>query len=60
MEMSDSTIYQFHIDKNEKAEPFPIEYTPNEKTAKILLASDAVKDYKRADSVDSLLAAFHS
>jgi DNA-damage-inducible protein J len=36
--------------------PFPIEYTPNEKTAKILLASDADKDYKRADSVDTLFA----
>lgn len=35
--------------------PFPIEYTPNEKTAKALLASDVEKDYQRADSVDGLL-----
>ena len=34
--------------------PFPIEHTPNEKTAKILLASDAEKDYKRFDTVDDL------
>ena len=34
MEMSDSTMYQFRIDEKENAETFPIEYTPNEKTAK--------------------------
>ena len=34
--------------------PFPIEYSPNEKTAKALLAADADKDYVRAASVDDL------
>lgn len=39
--------------------PFPIDYTPNERTAKILLQSDAEKDYKRFDSVDDLFADLH-
>lgn len=39
--------------------PFPIDYTPNERTAKILLQSDAEKDYKRIDSVDDLFADLH-
>jgi DNA-damage-inducible protein J len=85
MEMSNSTMYQFRIDEQEKAEtfeilhemgikpaqavrlffrqirkthalPFPIEHIPNERTAKILLQSDAEKDYKRANSVDNLFA----
>jgi DNA-damage-inducible protein J len=83
--MNNSTMYQFRIDAQEKAEtfaileemgikpaqavrlffrqirktqalPFPIEYTPNERTAKALLLSDSNKDYKRADSIDDLLA----
>ena len=36
--------------------PFPIEYTPNEKTAKILLQKDAEENYKRVDSVDALFS----
>ncbi len=36
--------------------PFPIEHTPNAKTAQTLLQPDAQKDYKRADSVDALFA----
>jgi DNA-damage-inducible protein J len=36
--------------------PFPIDYIPNEKTAKSLLLNDAEKDYQRADSVDALFA----
>ena len=85
MEMSNSTMYQFRIDEQEKAEtfeilqemgikpaqavrlffrqirkthalPFPIEHTPNEKTAKILLQSDIKKDYKRFDTVEDLFA----
>lgn len=36
--------------------PFPIEHTPNEKTAKILLASDEDKDYQRVSSVDELFS----
>lgn len=39
--------------------PFPIEYTPNEKTAKILLQSDAEKDYQRVNSVDDLFEDRH-
>lgn len=39
--------------------PFPIDYTPNERTAKILLQSDAEKDYKRVNSVDDLFADLH-
>jgi len=83
--MSRSTMYQFRIDEQEKAEtfaifeqmgikpaqavrlffrqvrkthalPFPIEYTPNEETAKNLLQKDAKKDYQRHDSIDSLFA----
>lgn len=83
--MSNSTMYQFRIDEQEKAEtfeilqemgikpaqavrlffrqirkthalPFPIEHTPNEKTAKILLQSDIKKDYKRFDTVEDLFA----
>ena len=38
--------------------PFPIEHTPNEKTAKILLASD--KDYKRFDTLEDLFADLNS
>lgn len=34
--------------------PFPIEYTPNEKTAKILLASDTEKDYQGFNTLDDL------
>jgi len=34
--------------------PFPIEYTPNEKTAKSLLAPDSEKFYKRVSSVEEL------
>lgn len=34
--------------------PFPIEYTPNEKTAKILLASDEEKGYEGFDNLDDL------
>jgi len=34
--------------------PFPIEYTPNEKTAKILSASDEKKDYKGFDNLEDL------
>lgn len=81
--MSNSTMYQFRITEQEKAEtfaifeemgikpsqavrlffrqvrkthalPFPIEYTPNEKTANSLLRSDSEKDYKRVNSVDDL------
>ena len=37
-----------------KSIPFPIEYTPNEQTAKTLLASDAEKDYKGFDSLEDL------
>jgi antitoxin component of RelBE/YafQ-DinJ toxin-antitoxin module len=36
--------------------PFPIEYIPNDWTAKILLQSDAEKNYKRVSSVDDLFA----
>jgi addiction module RelB/DinJ family antitoxin len=36
--------------------PFSIEHTPNEKTAKALLASDEEKDYKRFDTVEGLFA----
>jgi DNA-damage-inducible protein J len=34
--------------------PFPIEYSPNERTAKVLLQNDAEKDYKRVDSIEEL------
>ena len=34
--------------------PFPIQYTPNERTAKILSASDEEKDYKGFDNLDDL------
>lgn len=83
--MSRSTLYQFRIDEQEKAEtfailqemgikpaqavrlffrqirkthaiPFPIEYTPNTKTAQTLLTGTSDKDYKRFDSVDTLFA----
>ena len=37
-----------------KSIPFPIEYTPNEQTAKTLLASDAEKDYKGFVSLEDL------
>ena len=37
-----------------KSIPFPIEYTPNEQTAKTLLASDAEKDYKEFNSLEDL------
>ena len=89
MEMSNSTMYQFRIDEQEKAEtfeilhemgikpaqavrlffrqirkthalPFPIEHTPNEKTAKILLKNDMEKDYKRFDTVEDLFADLRS
>jgi len=85
MEMGTSTMYQFRIDEQEKAEtfailnemgikpaqavrlffrqirkthaiPFPIEHTPNERTAKILLANDIEKDYQRVSTVDELFA----
>ena len=75
MEMSNSTMYQFRIDEQEKAEtfeilhemgikpaqavrlffrqirkthalPFPIEHTPNEKTAKILMSNDYVGPFE--------------
>lgn len=36
--------------------PFPIEYTPNEQTEKILLADDNSKDYKSFASLDDLFA----
>lgn len=36
--------------------PFPIEHTPNERTAKILLAADEEKGYKRFDTVEDLFA----
>jgi len=36
--------------------PFAIEHTPNEKTAKSLLLSDAEKDYKDYSSVDDLFS----
>ena len=39
--------------------PFPIDDTPNERTAKVLLQSDAEKDYKRVNSVDDLFADLH-
>ena len=87
--MSNSTMYQFRIDEQEKAEtfeilhemgikpaqavrlffrqirkthalPFPIEHTPNEKTAKILLKNDMEKDYKRFDTVEDLFADLRS
>jgi len=83
--MGTSTMYQFRIDEQEKAEtfailnemgikpaqavrlffrqirkthaiPFPIEHTPNERTAKILLANDIEKDYQRVSTVDELFA----
>ena len=34
--------------------PFCVDYTPNEETAKILLASDEEKDYKGFDNLDDL------
>lgn len=34
--------------------PFPLDYTPNERTAKILLASDEEKGYKGFDNLDDL------
>jgi addiction module RelB/DinJ family antitoxin len=34
--------------------PFPIEHTPNEKTAQILLANNEEKDYKGFDNLDDL------
>lgn len=34
--------------------PFPLDYTPNEKTAKILLASDEEKGYKGFDNLEDL------
>ncbi len=34
--------------------PFPIDYTPNEKTAKMLLASDEEKGYKKHASIEDL------
>lgn len=36
--------------------PFPVEFTPNERTAKILLADDSEKDYKSFNSLDDLFA----
>lgn len=80
--MANSTMYQFRIDEQEKAEtfeilqemgikpaqavrlffrqirkthalPFPIEYTPNEKTAKNLMSTDYSKPF---NSVDDLFA----
>ena len=36
--------------------PFPIECTPNEKTAKALLKSDEEKSYERVNSVEDLFA----
>jgi addiction module RelB/DinJ family antitoxin len=36
--------------------PFPLEYTPNERTAKLLLADDSKKDYKSFKSLDDLFA----
>ena len=38
-----------------KSIPFPIEYAPNEQTAKTLLASDVEKGYKGFDNLESLL-----
>lgn len=40
--------------RNTRSIPFPIEHTPNEKTASILLASDEEKDYKGFDNLDDL------
>ena len=37
-----------------KSIPFPIEYTPNEKTANALLADDEAKEYKEFDNLDDL------
>ena len=37
-----------------KSIPFPIEYHPNEQTAKTLLAGDAEKDYKGFANLDDL------
>ena len=34
--------------------PFPIEYTPNEKTTKALLTPDSEKSYERVTSIDEL------
>jgi addiction module RelB/DinJ family antitoxin len=34
--------------------PFQLDYTPNEKTAKILLANDTEKDYKGFDNLEDL------
>lgn len=36
--------------------PFPIEYTPNDTTAKLLLSDDQDKNYQRFDSLDALFA----
>ncbi len=37
-----------------KSIPFPIEYTPNEQTTQVLLASAAEKDYKGFDDLEDL------
>jgi DNA-damage-inducible protein J len=39
--------------------PFPIEHTPNEQTAKILLKNNKEKDYKRFDTVGALFTDLH-
>lgn len=36
--------------------PFPLEYTPNAETEKVLLADDSQKDYKSFHSLDDLFA----
>jgi len=80
MEMSNSTMYQFRIDEQEKAEtfeilqemgikpaqavrlffrqirkthalPFPIEHTPNAKTAKILMSKEYVGPFETVDDL---------
>ena len=86
--MTNSTMYQFRIDEQEKIEtfeilhemgikpaqavrlffrqirkthsiPFPIEQTPNKKTAKILLKNDKEKDYKSFETVEDLFTDLH-
>lgn len=78
--MGTSTMYQFRIDEQEKAEtfailnemgikpaqavrlffrqirkthaiPFPIEHTPNERTAKILMSNEYVGPFETVDDL---------
>jgi len=52
---ADAVRQFFGFVRKTSALPFASEYTPNAKTTKALLLSDAEKDYKNFDSVEALL-----